>query len=80
MQTVQRGRTILARTCDTGAEERSLTVVCARVFFACSLLVIPGVRCNNLQLRTAMAALSGGEMCVKFMMFAFNLLFWVSLN
>ena len=29
---------------------------------------------------TAMAALSGGEMCIKYLMFAFNLVFWVSLK
>lgn len=29
-------------------------------------------------LSVAMAALSGGEMCVKYLMFAFNLVFWVS--
>lgn len=29
---------------------------------------------------TAMAALSGGEMCIKYLMFAFNLVFWVSLR
>ena len=27
-----------------------------------------------------MAALSGGEMCIKYLMFAFNLVFWVSLE
>jgi len=30
--------------------------------------------------RADMAALSGGEMCVKYLMFAFNLVFWVSLT
>lgn len=27
-----------------------------------------------------MAALSGGEMCIKYLMFAFNLVFWVSVK
>lgn len=30
-------------------------------------------------IRTTMAALSGGETCIKHLMFAFNLIFWVSL-
>ncbi|KAI3371364.1 hypothetical protein L3Q82_023964, partial [Scortum barcoo] len=29
---------------------------------------------------TAMAALSGGEMCIKYLMFAFNLVFWYDLS